>query len=208
MKQRDRRRKEALDDLERRDKEEQRNSERERKERARDKMESLYVSRRNEIVRDRESWGKIRAQVETETQHYLDRMSDIKKESLCEKQHRRQRLQDELDSRAVTQAVARTHERRQNEDYLKRRRQLELDSRNETAKEQREAARGVSQAYFETMVKQKKCNVLADAGRKLAVRKQACVDIDQQIGLLEREEMKVGVAVCFYSSLLSRVLMY
>ena len=188
---RDRRRKNETASRERIVKEDHRNQERDRKERARDRMEDLYHSKRNDILKEREDWNKMKSVFEEETRHYQEKLGDLNREDRATTKGRRQKLQDDFDTRLVQRTEERVTERRRNEDFLRERKEQQVKLLSETAREQREAAKSMQQMHFENMVRGKKRTVLADAGRKLATRKAVCNDIVKETQEVEMREMKV-----------------
>ncbi|KAJ9460708.1 hypothetical protein DIPPA_26510 [Diplonema papillatum] len=172
-------------------KEAQRNSERDRKERAREKMEATFMTRRTDVMRYRMGWEQTKRAYSAERESYTAELSERAKEDKMMKSARRQNLQDDLDDKLLKRAESRATERRRNADAVKARREKESQLRASFAREQREAARACSMAHFENRVTEKKGAVLESVRRKVDTSKSVASDLSKEMEKMLREESKL-----------------
>ena len=165
--------------------------ERDRKERVKDKMEELFIQKKNEVLKEKQGWEKTKLSYTTECGNLQQTLVSQAKEDKELRYGRRQRIQDNIDTRLLQRSEERARERRDNEEYLRDRREKEIAQRAIFAKDQRQAAKGVSTSHFEKRVRDKKTAVLAEASRRVASKKQAATEMTREITRLEALEVQI-----------------
>eukprot|EP01064_Diplonema_japonicum_P015073 TRINITY_DN2283_c3_g1_i1.p1 TRINITY_DN2283_c3_g1~~TRINITY_DN2283_c3_g1_i1.p1 ORF type:complete len:338 (+),score=108.51 TRINITY_DN2283_c3_g1_i1:89-1015(+) len=191
LKEVDRQRKFNYDEQSKTEKQQLRNYERDRKERARDRMEELFVKKKNDITKDKISWERTKLRYSKASQEYVTELTNRAKEDKETGVGRRQRIQDDLDTAVVNRVEERVKEKRLNEGLMRQRREQDISLRAAQAREQREIAKEHQQSFFENKVRDKKSAVVETAVRKVNSNKTAASDMAKEAARLEHEEYKL-----------------
>eukprot|EP01063_Lacrimia_lanifica_P023987 TRINITY_DN3191_c0_g1_i1.p1 TRINITY_DN3191_c0_g1~~TRINITY_DN3191_c0_g1_i1.p1 ORF type:complete len:283 (+),score=97.81 TRINITY_DN3191_c0_g1_i1:96-944(+) len=187
----DRLRREAMDRNETNEKEQARNAERDRKERAREKMEDLYVQKLDGIHKDRSNWMKEKKKHTQSCEEYVSYLGDMNRSERDRKSERRQNIQDDLVQRVQSAGENRVQERRRNEEFAKQRKAQEHRERQEAARLARDKALDYRQTHFENIVRTKKVAILEDADRKVTTSKVTARELETEANMVEQHERQL-----------------
>eukprot|EP01065_Artemidia_motanka_P008211 TRINITY_DN1410_c0_g1_i1.p1 TRINITY_DN1410_c0_g1~~TRINITY_DN1410_c0_g1_i1.p1 ORF type:complete len:316 (+),score=108.35 TRINITY_DN1410_c0_g1_i1:48-950(+) len=191
LREQDGRRRAEIEQHQKREKELLRNQERDRKERAREKLEGLYMSKRNEVDKLRNGWAKEKEKHEANTSQSLVELQAWAREARETSSQRRRQRKDDEELKLQRICEQRVRERFATEKMLKERVRQEEAERVALAREIRDRQRDFSTRQFDERVRARKKAVAADIQHRVDARKVHCADMRDEMESLERREAAV-----------------